>query len=327
MRKNIIVFDTNIWIRLLSTNNNPPKYNMSYLDDLKKTSILSIFNISVIECLMRYKRKNNINKIKEIVSYIKNNNIYIGQISCTNFDTFPNSYSYLLELTDNEIMDEIDKFQEARLGIKCSVISLWIECLIEIFLMAILDTEEDYNKIFTYASSKFKVIYEKIYKFFCQNELQDEDQKNGMCDIVNKTFKDIVFNINIEEFKYNRNKYNDLCIKLENLETFQSISYIYKGIYKSKFMNIYNQKIDASLRELFDNKLFTEIFHERLKIFMQGEPLQKNDVEDMLMISTLELDKNNQMTIVTGDKKMNKILQKLNAQNSDEIYKKIFTIV
>ena len=39
-----------------------------------------------------------------------------------------------------------------------------------------------------------------------------------------------------------------------------------------------------------------------------------------------ELDKYNQMTIVTKDKRMNNKLQNLNAKDSNEIYNKLFNI-
>ena len=326
MSKDIIIFDTNIWLQLFNTKKKSINYNQQYLNELRKNSKIGIFNISLIECLMRFKRKNNINKIKEIVSYIKDNNIYIGQISCSNFDSFPTDYNYILELDDDAITKEIDKLQDIRLCFKCSVISLWIECIIELFFIVIIDEKEDFDIVFQIASSKMKYIYSEIFNYFTQNELNDDKIKNNLCDIVNKIYKDIVFNIDKENFKFNKKIYNDLCDQIRNLKDFQSVSYIYRGAYKHKVMKIYSHRINSSLKELFDNELFTKIFHERLESFTQGEPLQRNDVEDMLMMSTLELDKYNQMTIVTKDKRMNNKLQKLNAQDSNKIYNKLFNI-
>ena len=54
---------------------------------------------------------------------------------------------------------------------------------------------------------------------------------------------------------------------------------------------------------------------------MQGEPLQRNDVEDMLMLSTLEL--NDKLIIVTEDNKMKKFLEENTYGIGNEICEKL----
>ena len=63
------------------------------------------------------------------------------------------------------------------------------------------------------------------------------------------------------------------------------------------------------------------IFYQRLKSFMQGEPLQRNDVEDMLMLSTLEL--YDKLIIVTEDNKMKNFLKENAFDIGNEICEKL----
>ena len=90
--------------------------------------------------------------------------------------------------------------------------------------------------------------------------------------------------------------------EISKLAPNQSISYVFKGVYDSELMSVYRRRIDAGLDKYFHSEIFKDIFYKRLKAFMQGECLQKNDVEDMLMLSVLE--KDNNIILVTDDNKM-----------------------
>ena len=104
--------------------------------------------------------------------------------------------------------------------------------------------------------------------------------------------------------------------KINELKPEQSISYIYIGVFNSYPMNIYkNRIINRKLDLTFNSKILKEIFLLRLKDFMQGEPLQRNDPEDMIMLSVMEFD--NKIILVTDDNKM------ISYMNNDNCYSKI----
>ena len=323
--KKILVFDTNIWISLISNSN---KYNKEYLNILKKQYEFGIFNMSLIEFFMRFKREKKIFKIKEIIKYIHNNNIYVGKIECPNFEINVDNFYFLISKSDEELIKEIDKLQNERIRFKSSVISLWIQNIIELLYIAILEdksNEKDIENIFMMSNNQLKSIYNKLFEYFNNLENEEKVRSKNILDIVNKIYKEIFYSIDIKKLNYNEKVYNNIKLQIENLTEIQSVSYIYKGIYKNDFMNLYINRINKSLKRIFNNEIFSKIYLMRLESFMQGEPLQRNDVEDMLMLSTKELDVYNRMIIVTKDKKMKSFLKKINENDGEEIYKKLFS--
>ena len=89
IENNIIMFDTNIWLKILNENgrmtNRNKIVNEDFLIELENKNIFGIFNISVIEILMRFKRDNNIQKIRNFLSFISKNELWIGTIKCVFF--------------------------------------------------------------------------------------------------------------------------------------------------------------------------------------------------------------------------------------------------
>ena len=323
MENKILIFDTNIWIELLKNKNSKKRYNVDYFEELKENFSIGIFNMSIIEYLMRFKRKNNLDKIREIINYIKINNFSIGQITSPNFNDFPKNYDYLLNLDDNDLIIEIDKLQRKRLSFKSDVISMWIMSLIEIIFINIISEPNEIGDLFVEINKQFVNVKKELYDYFILMEEKDENKKN-ICKIFNDIYINVFFSVNIEKFRYSKKIYDDICFEINNLKSNQSISYLYKGVYSTEFMNIYKKRLNRSLDKYYNNNFFKDIFYERLECFMQNEPLQKNDVEDMLMLSMLE--KNNNIIIVTKDKKMKLFMKKINKDYSEEICNKLFDI-
>lgn len=298
-----IVFDTNMWIKILS---NDGKINRTLLSDLQKQNQFGMYNISLIEILMKFYRENNLVKIKEILKYIdiniKNGCLIIGNIYCSNFYIENSEISKLMAKTDEEILLAIEELKKARFEFKSSIIALWIIILLELFCTISANDEEHFNNIVLCCGTKAKQIQNTFVEYFYNMENGNVKKIKNLRSITNKVFKEVLNEVAKEADIVDNKHYNLMQNMIDKLKPYQSISYIFKGFYDSEVMSVYKNRIDESLDLYFNSKSFKEIFYARLKAFMQGECLQRNDVEDMLMLSVLEI--NDNIVLVTDDNKM-----------------------
>lgn len=320
VKNKILIFDTNIWLNIFSKSNK--SINNDYIDYLKKDNQFAIFNVSIIEILMRFKRQKNFKKIREFLQYlefhIKNEDVIIGNIQCTSFYCDFNKITELRFLTDQKLILEIEKLEDIRFEFKSSIISLWLICLMEILFTTFTDSYKEKDKIVELCNKRIISLRDELIKYFKTME-QAKNNPKSLNKIINKLFNDMFYE-NLKEYELN-SKYIITKSKLENLKSYQSISYLYIGIFQSEFMDIYKQRIDRTLDYFFPSTTFKKIFYLRLESFMQGEPLQRNDVEDMLMLSMFDFEKN--LIIVTQDKKMKSFLKDNNYDIGNIICDKI----
>ncbi len=323
MKNKILLFDTNTALKLFKDLTKNTNIDKKFLDELRKNNTFAIFNMTVIELLMRFKRERNITKIRKILNYIHENNIIIGNIQCCFFIPKINKLGDLNELDNKRLLEKIEEMENDRLEFKSTIITLWINCLIEILFMGFIDDKNDYKKVLEFSNEECIFIKDKIFNFFKEKENTSCSEKIKLLPIVNEIYIE-VFEKFSRKFKCNR-IYSIVKKELNKLDSKQSISYIYKGFFKNIVIGTdYKERIDKFLDEYYNCDLFKEIFYLRLQAFMQGEPLQKNDVEDMLMLSTLELDKN--ILIITEDNKMRSFLKNkghdIDIEVCDKILKK-----
>lgn len=320
-KNKIIVFDTNMWLKLFNESKKENIIDKSYYKELKTNNHFCILNICLIECLMRYKRQKNIHMIRSIIEYIHENNVIIGNISCLFFN--PNGIKNLSNLknnSDEKIYAQIKEWEKNRFEFKSRMITLWILTLIELLFVAFVDSDEERDRAIEYCEGKSEEIKNRLSQYFEKIEENEEHSSKNLLNIVNEIYKDIFFEFSLE-FKCNECY---LAVK-EGLKEVDkknpSISYIYKGLFKSPIMEYFKKRIDITLDNNFDSQIIKQVFYLRLKAFMQGEALQKNDIEDMLILSTLELDKN--IIIVTDDNKMRSFLKDNNYTLGNEICDKL----
>ena len=323
IENNIIMFDTNIWLKILNENgrmtNRNKIVNEDFLIELENKNIFGIFNISVIEILMRFKRDNNIQKIRNFLSFISRHELWIGTIECVFFDDVTINIKELSKRNDQELFDEIDKLQENRFELKSSIVTLWITSLIEMLFICFVDSDSERNDVIKYCNEKTVDIKQELIRYFKFIEANPQQRCKNLLQIVNTIYKDVFDNF-ATKFKYNE-KYVKVKNMFNKLDSKASISYMYRGVFESAFMEHYKYRIEMMLNNYFDNELFKKIFYQRLKSFMQGEPLQRNDVEDMLMLSTLEL--YDKLIIVTEDNKMKNFLKENTYDIGNEICEKL----
>lgn len=297
-----IVFDTNMWLKIFSSD---PKINMSMLTNLQKQNVFCMYNISLIEILMRFYRKNNLIKIKEILAYINKNleeeKLIIGNISSPNFHIEEETIRSLLNSSDEEIKSIIEEFKRNRFEYKSSVITLWIVLLLQLHSPAFSNDKEEIDNIVRCFESKIKMIKDSFIEYFNKTE-NDKKKPKNLRDITNEVFKRVLSEVAKETNITDNANYVLIQNEINKLSTSESVSYIFKGVYKSQLMNIYKKRIDKILDYYYKSNIFKEIFYLRLEAFMQGECLQRNDVEDMLILSTLEMDE--KIVLVTDDNKM-----------------------
>lgn len=311
-----IVFDTNIWLKLFSQSNLSKNVDENYFLKLKSENQFAIFNISLIECLMRFKRQNNIKAIRNSINYINENKIIIGNIQCSNFCVDIENIYELNSKTNEDIFLEIDELARKRFECKSTIITLWIACICELLFVAFVDTDERRDEVINFCNKETLNIKEELIKYFIQNESLTKSSNKNLLKIVNKIFINLLDKFS-ERFEYN-NDFLEFKKKFKKIDDKNnSISYIYKGVFKSNIMFVYQHRINRTLERFYPSKLFKQIFYIRLEAFMQGEPLQKNDVEDMIMLSMLEYDKD--IIIVTQDNKMRNFLKDNNYEIGNTI--------
>jgi len=323
IEKNIIMFDTNIWLKILNENgrrkNRNNVINEDFLIELENKNIFGIFNISVIEILMRFKRENNIQKIRDFLDFISKHDLRIGMIESVFFDDVRINVKELSKKKDQELLDEIDKLQEKRFELKSSIVTLWIISLLEILFIGFVNSDLERDEVIKYCNEKSLDIKKKLIKYFKRIEDNSQLRCKNLLEIVNSVYREVLDNFSTK-FKCNE-IYFKAKDMFQNLDSKTSISYLYIGVFESSLMKHYKNRIEIMLNEYFDNKLFKKIFYQRLKSFMQGEPLQRNDVEDMLMLSTLEL--NDKLILVSEDNKMKKFLKENTYGIGNEICEKL----
>lgn len=321
LKDKYIVFDTNMWLKIL--NNNSNEINRTLLSELQKQNELGIYNMSIIEILMRFYRKDNLPKIKEFLEYIYKNDIHIGNIGCPNFYTNPEEIVELRTRTDKEIISTIEEYKKKRFEFKSTIIALWILILLELSCPFLADNKKHIDNIVVCCNNKANKIKDTFVEYFSSIENNNKKTKH-LRDITNKIYKEILNEIVLENNFINNEKYVELNNTINELKPEQSISYILKDVYSSKLMIAYKNRIDKTLDYYYNSDSFKKIFYSRLEAFMQGECLQRNDVEDMLMLSVLEKDKN--IVLVTDDNKMIEFLEnnnyKLGIQVHDDLLKK-----
>lgn len=297
-----IVFDTNMWIKIFSSD---PKIDMNMLASLQKQNVFCMYNISLIEILMRFYRKNNLLKIKEILAYINRNleeeNLVIGNISSPNFHIEEETIRNLLNSSDEGIKSTIEEFKRNRFEFKSAVITLWIVLLLQLHSPAFSNDKEKIDSIVRCFENKINLINDSFIAYFNKTENDKKKHKN-LRDITNEVFKRVLSEVAKETNITDNANYVLIQNEINKLSTSESVSYIFKGVYKSQLMNIYKKRIDKILDYYYKSNIFKEIFYLRLEAFMQGECLQRNDVEDMLILSTLEMDE--KIVLVTDDNKM-----------------------
>ena len=298
-----IFFDTNMWLKILSKKS---EINRDLLENLQKKNQFGMYNISLIEILMRFYRKKNFKKIKEVLKYINvninNEKLVIGNINSPNFNINESKIMELMNKNDDDILSAaIEKFKKNRFEFKSSIIALWIVILLEIYSPAFTDDKSKVDDIVRCFESKSSKIKDIFVKYFYETEESELKSKN-LRDITNKVFKEIFNEVAKETNIIHNQNYILMQNEISKLAPNQSISYVFKGVYDSELMSVYRRRIDAGLDKYFHSEIFKDIFYKRLKAFMQGECLQKNDVEDMLMLSVLE--KDNNIILVTDDNKM-----------------------
>ena len=178
--------------------------------------------------------------------------------------------------------------------------------MFELSCPAFANNYEHADQIVLCCESKSTKIKNAFIEYFYLIEGNNKKVKN-LRSITNKIYKDMLDEIAKETNIVDNDLYKSFQNEINKLDDTQSISYLYKGFYNSKAMASFKYRIIRTLDFYFNSENFKNIFFERLNAFMQGECLEKNDVEDMLMMSVMEFDNN--IILVTDDEKMKNFLE------------------
>lgn len=299
MSEKNIVFDTNYLNLILNNKSKSDKI----LEEIKKQYSLSINIATFVEVVQQ--KINNKEKFYELVDFLIDNNVYIGDFRYNKCIEEKNFSFYNLKIDIKK--DRKEYFYPIKnnyYNFLCRFVSLYLEWILYALMLLLSESLTENKEYKKYLNNKSIYFQKEFRKLYDQTKVKIKDRFNQIVYSELKKIKHFGFNINNELLEEAIVAFNG--DEEHIMDIFHTDSKISKKT-RQDFVEAFFQK---EMKPLLDTRFNNIIFEEYIKtifekLIVRNGKLNPNDISDALILSSAD----NNYSIVTNDGNMQKFLK------------------